>query len=306
MPLLGAHLSIAGGFDKAITAATALGLDTVQLFTHSPSQWAVKANAPKGGRNVSWVGLPIPAEQSATFRRAVEASEIVLPTAHDSYLINLAAPDDEARAKAIAGFAHEIARADQLGLAYLVTHPGAHLGAGEESGLARVAAGYDEAMRKNPTARVTVLIETTAGQGTCLGHRFEHIATILNTVAEPARFGVCLDTCHIFAAGYALTTDADYDATFAEFDRVVGLDRIKAFHVNDSDKPQGSRVDRHAGIGLGHIGENAFRRLVTDPRFADRPMILETPKEDDDGNPMDPVNIGKLRDFLENGKLSGS
>ena len=255
---------------------------------------------------MSWVGLPIPVEQSEAFRRAVDASTIAFPTAHDSYLINLATADDDARAKSIAGFAHEIARADQLGLAYLVTHPGAHVGAGESAGLARVAAGYDEAFARNPDAKVTVLIETTAGQGTCLGHRFEHIAEILNTVAEPDRFGVCLDTCHVFAAGYALETDADYDATFAEFDRVVGLDRIKAFHVNDSAKPRGSRVDRHAGIGLGQIGETAFRRLVTDPRFADRPMILETPKEDDAGRPMDPVNIKKLRDFMAAGRLSGS
>jgi deoxyribonuclease-4 len=298
MPLLGAHLSIAGGFEKAIAAATALGLETVQIFTHAPSRWEVKPHSTKSGQQTTWVGTPIAAEQATVFRQALTASTLQQATAHDSYLINLAAPDEALRAKSIAGFANEIARAEALGLRYLVTHPGAHVGTGEETGLARVAEGLNTAIRQNPRANVVVLLETTAGQGTCLGHRFEHIAQLLNSVSEPARFGVCVDTCHIFAAGYDLRSDAAYDATFAEFDRVVGLRQIKLFHVNDSVKPLGSRVDRHAGIGLGQIGDTAFRRLLTDPRFQELPMILETPKEDADGQPMDPVNLDKLRRFL--------
>ncbi|MCZ2342199.1 MAG: deoxyribonuclease IV [Bacteroidales bacterium] len=298
MPLIGAHLSIAGGFDKAVTAAMALGMDTVQIFTHAPSRWEVKPRATKSGSSSGWSGNPIPPEQATTFRQAVQASPLQMPTAHDSYLINLAAPNAELRQKSIAGFANEIARAEALGLTYLVTHPGAHVGSGEETGLAQVAEGLNAALQQNPNTSVTVLLETTAGQGTCLGHRFEQIAQLLNSVSEPRRFGVCLDTCHIFAAGYDLRTDAAYEATFAEFDRVVGLSHIKLFHVNDSAKPLGSRVDRHAGIGLGHIGDTAFRRLLTDPRFQHLPMILETPKEDDDGQPMDPINLDKLRGFL--------
>lgn len=156
-------------------------------------------------------------------------------------------------------------------------------------------AGYEEVHARCAGFNVRVLIETTAGQGTALGYRFEHIATILQRAACTDRLGVCLDTCHVFAAGYALTSEADYAATFQQFDDLIGMSRLKLFHVNDSAKPFGSRVDRHAGIGLGEIGEDAFRRLVTDPRFADRPMILETPKKDDDGNEMDGVNLARLR-----------
>lgn len=302
MPLLGAHLSIAGGFDKAVTAAAALGMETVQIFTHSPSQWAVKPKATKSSKHTTWVGTPVPESQITAFRQALDTSKLRIPSAHDSYLINLAAPDAEARAKSIAGFAHEIGRADALGLEYLVTHPGAHVGCGEQDGLKRVADGLNEAIARNPGTKVVILLETTAGQGTCLGHRFEHLAELLDAVDKPDRFGVCLDTCHIFAAGYDIRTDAGYDAAFAEFDAIIGLNRLKLVHVNDSVKSLGSRVDRHAGIGLGQIGEQAFRRLVTDPRFGELPMVLETPKEDADGNPMDAVNLGKLQSYLADAK----
>lgn len=291
MPLLGAHLSIAGGLYKAADSAAALGMDTVQIFTHSPSSWAVKKTG------CGWDAPPLPEAAATAFRAAVKSAKLKFPTAHDSYLINLAAPTDDLWEKSVAAFASEIRRADQLGLAYLVTHPGAHVGSGDEAGIARVVAGLDEAAKRTPDAKVVVLLENTAGQGSSLGWRFEHLAEILSGVADPKRYAVCVDTCHTFAAGYPLGTDAEYDATFAEFDRVVGLKRIALFHVNDSAKAFGSRVDRHAGIGLGQIGENAFRRLVTDPRFRKLPMVLETPKEDADGNAMDPANVAKLRAF---------
>lgn len=283
MPLLGAHLSIAGGLHKAIDAAVVLDMDTVQIFTHSPSQWASQ---------------PLTDEHVSAWKAAMKASRLKIPTAHDSYLINLAAPDEKLFRRSVDAFADELTRADRLGLSYLVMHPGAHVGSGEEAGLARVVAGLDEVHQRVPAAKTKVLVEITAGQGTCLGWKFEHIATILDAVELPGRLGVCFDTCHAFAAGYDLRTDAGYDAVFAEFDTVIGLKQIKLFHLNDSAKPFASRVDRHAGIGIGQIGEVPFRRLVNDPRFRKLPMILETPKEAADGTPMDPVNLGKLRAFL--------
>jgi deoxyribonuclease IV len=282
MPPFGAHLSVAGGLHNAVASAVELKCGTVQLFTKNASQWAAK---------------PLTDAEVAAFRAALRDSDLRFPTAHDSYLINLAAPGDELFEKSVAALVTELDRAEQLGLSYVVTHPGAHVGGGEDAGLARIVTGLDAALRRCPGYNVKVLLETTAGQGTTLGHRFEHLARILAGVAEPERYDVCLDTCHVFAAGYDLSTDAGYDATFDEFDRVIGLARIKLFHVNDSVKPLGSRVDRHAGLGLGAIGDLAFRRLVTDPRFGDVPMILETPKEDADGKAMDPVNLAKLRRF---------
>jgi deoxyribonuclease-4 len=178
-------------------------------------------------------------------------------------------------------------------------HPGAHVGSGEETGVARVAAALDEVHRRCPKFRVKVLLENTAGQGTTLGWRFEHLAAILKAVAEPKRLGVCLDTCHTFAAGYALAPAKEYQATMREFDRVIGLKRLRVFHLNDSLKPFGSRVDRHAHIGKGCIGLEPFRLLVNDPRFDDRPMLLETPKEEGDNDDMDAVNLATLRGLVE-------
>lgn len=283
MPLFGAHLSTYRGVQNAIDAAVALGCDTVQLFTKNASHWS----AP-----------PLAEADVTAFRRAAAASKLRLLTAHDSYLINLASPDDTNFAKSVDAFVDEMHRAEALELSYLVTHPGSHVGGGDEAGLARVIAGYEEVHARCPGFNVRVLIETTAGQGTALGHQFEHLGTILQRAKCADRMDVCFDTCHVFAAGYPLAGEADYAATFQQFDDLVGISRLKLFHVNDSAKPLGSRVDRHAGIGLGQVGIDAFRRLVTDPRFAEHPMILETPKEDDDGNPMDAVNLGVLRGFL--------
>lgn len=283
MPLFGAHMSVAGGLHNAVAASVAHGCDTVQIFTKNANQW---------------VGKPLADDDVRTFRRALKAAKLKFATAHDSYLINLAAPDDELFRKSIDAFADELERAEALGLAYLVTHPGAHTGTGEEAGIARVIRGLDEVQARCPGFKVKTLLETTAGMGTSLGHRFEHLAAMLEGVKDSSRLGVCLDTCHVFAAGYGLSTDAEYDETFQQFDDAIGISKLKLFHVNDSVKPLGSRVDRHAGLGRGAIGLHAFRRLATDPRFLRRPMILETPKEDEDGNAMDAVNLGVLRGFL--------
>jgi deoxyribonuclease IV len=280
--ILGAHFSTAGGLVNAVRTAVRFGCQTLQLFTKNTAQW----NAP-----------PLTAEVVKSFRAEAAAAKLVHLTAHDSYLINLAAPGDELFAKSVNAFVVEIERAEELGLENLVTHPGAHVGSGEEAGLARVVQGLDEAARRTRGTKVRLLLETTAGQGTCLGWRFEHLAHLLGAVAEPERFAVCFDTCHVFAGGYDLRTMAAARRTLAEFDAVIGLGRLKLFHLNDSVKPLGSRVDRHAGIGRGEIGEAVFRLVNTDRRFAATPMILETPKEDEDGNELDPVNLARLRHF---------
>ena len=295
MPMFGAHLSVAGGLYKAVDSALAMTMDTVQIFTHSPSQWVVK------GSGTNWGGTALAEADVGAFRSAVTKAKLNVTVAHDSYLINLAAPGDELFEKSIAAFSNEIERAEQLGLTYLVTHPGAHVGSGEEVGLQRVIVALNRVLKQTRGAKV-VLLETTAGQGTTLGWKFEHLQVLLNGVTEPERVQVCLDTCHVFAAGYGIATKPEYDTTMEEFDRLIGLDRIKLFHVNDSVKGLGSRVDRHAGLGEGQIGCDAFKLLVNDPRFADRPMILETPKENVDGEEMDPVNLGRLRQWQKKGK----
>ena len=280
IPHLGTHLSIAGGPANAVAQAVALGCGAVQLFTKAPAQWSAR---------------PLEADAVAAFRDAFRRSGLAVALAHDSYLINLASPDDAQRRRSLDAFVDEMERAEALGLHYLVMHPGAHLDGTEEAGLARVAAALDEAHARLPQARLRVLVENTAGQGTCLGHRFEHLARILELVAAPDRLGVCFDTCHAFAAGYALSPHEEYLATMRELDALVGLGRVRAFHVNDSRKGRGSRVDRHAHIGEGEMGREPFRSLVNDVRFEDRAMILETPKEDGDRGGMDAVNLGILR-----------
>jgi len=286
MPLFGAHMSVAGGLHNAVAASVVLGCETVQIFTKNANQWA---------------GKPLRDEESRAFRRAVGEAGLRLPTAHDSYLINLAAPDDTLYRKSIDALVEEMCRAEALGLSYLVAHPGAHTGSGENAGIARIAAALEEVHTRCVGFAVRLLLENTAGQGSSLGYRFEHLAAILGGVKNADWLGVCLDTCHAFAAGYPLASAEDYAATFDAFDAAVGLARLKLIHVNDSLKPLGSRVDRHAHIGRGEIGIDAFRRLVTDPRFAALPMVLETPKEDEDDNAMDPVNLAVLRGFLAPG-----
>jgi deoxyribonuclease IV len=284
-PPLGAHLSIAGGVVNALLAAQRLGCSTVQLFTKNSNQWA---------------GKPFGPDEPAEFRKTLRRTKLKFATSHDSYLINLGTADATLWRRSVEAFVDELDRAETLGLTYLVTHPGAHVGAGVDVGLANVARAIDEVHARRPHDKAEVLLELTAGQGTCLGCRFEHLATIINQVREPKRLGVCLDTCHVFAAGYSFATDAEYAAMTNEFDKVIGLKKLKLFHLNDSKKPFGSRVDRHEHISRGHIGLEAFRKIVNDPRFQKTPMILETPKEDAEGNEMDPVNLATLRALFKN------
>jgi deoxyribonuclease-4 len=276
-------MSIAGGCHNALLAAQAHDCETVQLFTKSSNQWAARK---------------LSDDDVKTFRQTLQRSGLRCPTAHDSYLINLASPVDTLYRRSIEAFVIELERAERLGLHYLVTHPGAHVDSGEEAGLARVAQALDEVHARCPGFQVQVLLETTAGQGSTLGHRFEHLARILELVHAPERLGVCLDTCHVFAAGYALAPAAEYQATMTAFDRIIGLKRLRVFHVNDSLKPFGSRVDRHAHIGQGCLGLEPFRLLVNDPRFRKHPMILETPKEGPDGTDLDNVNLNVLRGLV--------
>ena len=285
MPLFGAHTSVAGGVHNALLTAQTHGCETVQLFTKNANQWEARDLTPDDIR---------------LFRRTLRQTRLRYPTAHDSYLINLASPDEKLYRRSIEAFLNEMRRAEQLHLRYLVMHPGAHIDSGEDAGLVRVAAALDEIHARCADYRVRILIETTAGQGSCLGHKFEHLARILSLVAAPERLGVCFDTCHVFAAGYALSPLHEYQATMRAFQATVGLQRLKLFHVNDSLREQGRRVDRHAHIGRGQIGLEAFRYLVNDPRFRNRPMILETPKEDGDETDMDAVNLALLRGLQQN------
>lgn len=283
-PPLGAHLSIAGGVVNALLAAERLGCSTVQLFTKNSNQW---------------VGKPFSADEPAEFRKVLRRTRLKLATSHDSYLINLATADRALWRRSVAAFLVELDRAEALDLTYVVTHPGAHVGCGDDAGLANVVRAIDEVHDRRVDCKVKILLELTAGQGTCLGHRFEHLAAVLDRVRDPKRLGVCLDTCHVFAAGYAFATEAEYAAMMTEFDRTIGLRKLKLFHLNDSKRARGSRVDRHEHIGRGHIGLEPFRRIINDQRFRKTPMILETPKEDADGRAMDPVNLAVLRGLYD-------
>jgi len=283
MPFFGAHMSIAGGHHNALLAALKHECEALQLFTKNSNQW---------------LGKPLTKDDAVLFRTTLTDTRVRHLIAHDSYLINLASPDKVLYRRSVEAFVDEVRRADALGLDYLVFHPGAATDGDEDAGLRRVAKALNEVHRRCGRCRVRALIETTAGQGSCLGHRFEHLAAILARVREPDRLGVCLDTCHVFAAGYALAPEPEYRATLRAFDRIIGLKRLRVFHVNDSLKPLGSRVDRHAHIGRGHLGLEPFRLLVNDRRFRRRPMILETPKEDGDVEDMDAVNLRTLRSLL--------
>ncbi|MEW6771471.1 MAG: deoxyribonuclease IV [Bacillota bacterium] len=283
MPLLGAHMSIAGGVDQAIWRGKSIGCETVQIFTKSARQWRVR---------------PLTAEEISRFKRAREESGISPVFAHTSYLINLGASDDDLWAKSTASFIEEMERCAALELPYLVTHPGA--GADEEEGLDRIRAALDEILKRTEDSGVMILLETTAGQGATLGHRFEHLAWLIENCAQPERLGVCYDTCHTFAAGYDIRTPEAFAATFEAFNKIIGIDRLKAVHLNDSRGSLGSRVDRHEHIGKGRLGLEAFRLLLNDPRFRKLPMVLETPKGPDMKE--DVENLKVLRNLLKDKK----
>lgn len=282
---LGAHMSIAGGYAKALDRGSSIGCTVVQLFTKNASQWAAK---------------PIVDADTALFTASLEkggyqSGDLV---AHDSYLINLATPDDVLWEKSLAAFGHELDRCALLGIPALVTHAGAHMGSGEEAGLQRISAALERVLGERPGQNVTVLLETTAGQGTSLCYAFEHLRDVIAPLGAGSkeRVGVCWDTCHLFAAGIDFTEEYKYERMVDSFDRIVGLDRLKAIHMNDSKKGLGSRVDRHDHIGKGMLGLEPFRYIMNDPRLAHLPKLLETPKGEDMAE--DKENLATLRSLV--------
>lgn len=278
-PLIGAHMSIAGGYDKAVERAEKVRARALQIFTKNASQWK---------------GKPMGAAAARVFRAAWEGSGVDAVVAHDSYLINLASPDRFLRERSIRAFADELLRCESLGVPALVTHPGAHRGAGVVEGCDRVADSLDRARRLAPAPGVTVLLETVAGQGTTLGRTFEELHRIRARVRRSDLVAICLDTCHVHAAGYDLTSERGFEETFEQFDAVLGLENLRAFHFNDSKRERGSRVDRHEHIGRGHLGVEPFARILRDARFRHVPKLLETPKGKD-GMVMDRRNLALLR-----------
>jgi deoxyribonuclease-4 len=285
-------MSVAGGVSKAIDRAELHGCESLQIFTKNASQWN---------------GKPLAPDEVQAFRGRIDETGITPVVSHASYLINMATTVPGLRDQSAAALADELERADALGLLGVVIHPGTCTAGTEDGALRLIADAIRIALRTQPRRRTMVLLEHTAGQGRTLGHRFEHLATILDHLDGSPRVGVCLDTCHLLAAGYDITTEAGYHDTFATFDRLIGLDRLRVFHGNDSKKPYGSRVDRHEHIGEGCVGLDAFRRLLHDSRFADHPLLIETAKSrmaERAGHivtdPFDEKNLGVLR-RLRNG-----
>lgn len=263
--IFGAHISAAGGLHQAFVRGETAGCETLQIFTKSERQWQAK---------------PLTEDSIGQFKAEATRSGIAPLMAHGSYLINLAAPGDELWERSIAACAEELERCRMLAIPYLVLHPGAHTGSGTPAGIQRVAEALNRLFAEGSGGDVTLLLETTAGQGTCLGGSFEELTSLLEQVQYPERAAVCVDTCHVFAAGYDFTTPEGYATTFDRLLELLGRERIKAFHLNDSKGAAGSHLDRHEAIGDGQIGLAGFCHLVNDLRFAGLPMILETPKGD--------------------------
>ena len=280
--LLGAHMSIRGGVSMAIERARSIQCTAMQIFVKN---------------NMQWFARPLRRDEIRAFLDHVQRGELLSIFAHANYLINLAATNPQFRTNSIRALSEELIRADQLQLPFLVVHPGAHLGAGEEAGLERIVESIDHTLARLPKIKTRIVLETTAGQGSCLGSKFEHLAGIISRVREPERLCVCLDTAHVFAAGYDISTDSSVRKTLREFDRVIGRNRLVAIHLNDSKTPCGSRVDRHEHIGKGRIGLDAFGFIMRDRRFHKIPKVLETPK----GNDLreDVMNLRTLRKLME-------
>ena len=279
--LLGAHQSISGGVEKSLARGAEVGCDTIQIFVKTPNRWVSK---------------PLAKENVDAFRTAVAETGIWPVFAHSLYLINMATPDDTLWQKSLDALADDLERCEQLGLPGLVIHPGSHMGSGEEAGIARIAAALDEVHARLPGYNVQVWLEVTAGQGAHLGYTFAQLGAMIGAARESDRLGVCFDTAHAFAAGYELRTGEGYEATWREFDETLGLDRLKAIHLNDSKKDLGSRVDRHEHIGQGLLGLEPFRFLLNDPRFRGIPMTLETEKSEDLAE--DKENLAVLRSLV--------
>jgi len=280
MAFLGAHESVAGGLHLAFERIHQAGGDALQIFTRNQRQWNP---------------APVTDEEKKLFAEAWHQYPDIPVASHASYLVNLASGKPELVQKSISAFADELDRCSLLDIPLVVMHPGSHGGDGVEKGLERFTKNLDLALERADNT-VTVLLETTAGQGTGLGSRFEELASIINNSRFPDKLGVCVDTCHIFAAGYDIRSPENYQATMDEFDQLVGIERIKFFHLNDSKKGLASHVDRHEHIGKGEIGLEGFRNLLNDPRFASHPMTLETPKGKDLQEDRD--NLATLRGLV--------
>ena len=280
--LIGVHMSISGGVFNALLYGQELGCTTIQIFTKNNNQWKAKELTP---------------EDVKKFFESQKETEISPVVAHNGYLINLASPKEDVYNLSRESMLVELKRAELLGLPYLVMHPGSHLGSGENEGIRKIARSIDWLHQKTKGFEVKICLETTAGQGSAIGYRFEHLAEIIERVKEKERLGVCYDTCHAFAAGYDIRTKKAYEATFKEFDKVVGLSRLKVIHVNDSVKDLDSRVDRHQHIGEGKIGLDGFRLLMNDKRWEKIPKILETPKER--GTAKDRKNLNVLKSLVK-------
>jgi deoxyribonuclease-4 len=284
---IGAHMSVAGGVSKAVERAIVHGCEALQIFTKNANQW---------------LGKPLDRAEIKLFRQRIEQTGITPVVSHASYLINLATTFPVLRNQSIAAFIDEIDRAEALGLLGVVIHPGTCTAGPDDEALRRIADAIRVAFKARPRAKTMVLLEHTAGQGRTLGHHFEQLAAVIAHLRGSRRVGVCLDTCHLVASGYDITTEAGYHETFEQFDRIVGIDRLKVFHGNDSKRPCGSRVDRHEHIGHGCIGLEPFRRLLHDARFAGLPILIETEKTDGAekkgtivADPLDMKNLDTLR-----------
>jgi deoxyribonuclease-4 len=264
--LLGAHMSIGGGVHTAIERACSIGCTAMQIFVKN---------------NMQWFARPLTRPEIGAFLKHTQRRELLSVFAHANYLINLAATNPQFHANSLRALSEELIRADQLKLPFLVLHPGAHLGTGEEAGLERIIESIDRVLSGIPKIKTRIALETTAGQGSCLGSKFEHLAYIISRVREPERLCICLDTAHVFAAGYDIGSESAVRKIFAQFHRIIGLDRLVAIHLNDSKTARGSRVDRHEHIGKGRIGLAAFRFIMRNRRFRKIPKVLETPKSKD-------------------------
>jgi len=280
MPRFGAHLSTAGGVSKAVDRARDLGCDCLQVFVKPPQQWQFQ---------------PLPGDEIDRFRAGVADAGLRPVVAHASYLLNLASPDPALHERSVRCLLKEWDRTEALGLAGIVLHPGSHVGSGEDAGLARVAEALKRLARERPERRAPILLETTAGAGDTLGGRFAHLRTLFEACPDGPPLGLAIDTCHLWAAGCDVATQRGIDATLAKLDATVGLDRLAVVHANDAKGARGSRLDRHEHIGKGQIGREGFRRLVNHPALAAAAFILETPKKNPAGKPMDPVNLRTLR-----------
>lgn len=280
--ILGAHVSAAGGLHNAIGNGEELGCDVVQIFIKNPNRWISKGHTD---------------DAIDGFKEAWKTSSIQTVVVHDIHLTNLASPKPDVLKKSRVQFREQIQLADRLGIPYIVTHLGAHLETGEAEGLEMLSHSFNQLFEDTNDTSVSVLLETTAGQGTNLGYRFEHLRQIIDTSKYPDRLGVCLDTCHVFAAGYELRSEEAYHQTFDQFDEIIGLDRLLTFHLNDAKSEYNSRIDRHEHIGEGNLGITPFQLLVNDSRFSHTPMIIETPKMEE----MHAVNLAVLRELVETG-----